>query len=176
MITFFLVILGFVLYGILKLHSPFSGALLAALMCAVTFYPLYQALHRLFPKLNPTIRAAITDVLVFIFFVTPVLFFVSLGCCRRIVGADRCAEAGRCNTRAVAGGRYFEFGALDGERALFSRQSLRHPPRGISRASRQWRQFGPRLFFLHGRLARQKRTGLLHRSFDYALRVIFHDS
>ena len=70
---FLLLVLGFVSYGVLKLLSPCAGALLAALMCAVTFYPMYQALHRWFPKMRASVRAAIANTLVFIFFVTPIL-------------------------------------------------------------------------------------------------------
>src|SRR5947207_607093 len=70
---FFLALLVFVIYGILKLLSPFAGALLAALLCAVTFYPMYQALHRWFPKFSPTACAAAADGLVLIFFVTPLI-------------------------------------------------------------------------------------------------------
>jgi len=70
---FLLLVLGFVLYAILKMLAPFAGALLAALMCAVTFYPIHLALHRYFPRLNPSARAAITDLVVMVFFVVPIL-------------------------------------------------------------------------------------------------------
>jgi predicted PurR-regulated permease PerM len=70
---FFLLLLAVVSYGILKLLSPFAGPLLAALLCAVTFYPMHEALQRRFPKLPPSFQAAVTDSLVFIFFVTPVI-------------------------------------------------------------------------------------------------------
>src|SRR5260221_10277380 len=70
---FLLLFLGFVIYGVLKLLSPFAGALLAALMCAVTFYPVYNALQRWFPKLHRSMRAAIRNLIVLIFFVTPIL-------------------------------------------------------------------------------------------------------
>ncbi len=45
-------------------------------MCAVAFYPIYLALHRYFPKLNSSSRAAITDLVVMVFFVGPILLLV----------------------------------------------------------------------------------------------------
>ena len=73
---FFLLALAFGFYGLLELFSPFAGALLAALICAVTFYPMYQALHRWFPRRSPSFLAAIADILVMLFFVTPLLLLM----------------------------------------------------------------------------------------------------
>jgi predicted PurR-regulated permease PerM len=70
---FFIWVLGFLLYGIFKILSPFAGPLLTALVCAVTFYPIQHKLHRRFPKLSSGFRAALVNALVFIFFVTPIL-------------------------------------------------------------------------------------------------------
>src|SRR5262245_40790074 len=69
---FFLVVLGCVGYGILKILSPFAGPLLAALVCAVTFQPLHRWFHRRFPLLPPGGRAALSDLAVFSLFITPV--------------------------------------------------------------------------------------------------------
>jgi len=70
---FFLAVLVLVLYGVLKLLSPFLGSILVALICAVTFDPMHRALQRRLPKLHASLRAAVSVSLVFIFFVTPVL-------------------------------------------------------------------------------------------------------
>src|SRR6185437_15292598 len=68
---FFLGLLVFVLYGILELLAPFAGALLGAFLCAITFYPMYQALRRWLQR--PTLRAAVADLLVAIFFIAPLI-------------------------------------------------------------------------------------------------------
>ncbi len=70
---FFLGLLCFALYGILKIFIPFAGPLLVSLLCAITFYPMYQALHRHFPKRSSTFHAVLADILVLIFFVAPLL-------------------------------------------------------------------------------------------------------
>src|SRR5258706_3742827 len=71
---FFLALFGAVIYGIVKVLSPFAGPLLAALLCAITFHPMHETLHRRFPRLSPSFQAAISDTLVLIFFVTPLVF------------------------------------------------------------------------------------------------------
>ncbi len=70
---FFLAFLLAVLYGVSQLLAPFSGALLAALVCAIMFYPLYEALRRWFPRQAPTPVALVADILVLIVFVTPMI-------------------------------------------------------------------------------------------------------
>ncbi len=69
----FLIILGLVLYGVLRLLSPFVGPLLVALMCAATFFPLYEAIQRILPRWNSSCQAGLTTVLVFLTFVTPII-------------------------------------------------------------------------------------------------------
>ncbi len=70
---FFLAVLLGILYGVSQLLAPFSGALLAALVCAIMFYPLYGALRRRFPHHPPTSLALVADILVLIVFVTPMI-------------------------------------------------------------------------------------------------------
>jgi predicted PurR-regulated permease PerM len=70
---FFLLLLFFAFYGIGVLVSPFGGALLAAGVCSIAFYPLYQAIRRWFPRLGTAWQAFIADVFVFVFFVTPMV-------------------------------------------------------------------------------------------------------
>ena len=70
---FFLALLLVVLGGIAQLLAPFAGALLASLVCAITFYPLYQMLCRQFPRRSPTFSAMLADIIVLILFVTPIM-------------------------------------------------------------------------------------------------------
>jgi predicted PurR-regulated permease PerM len=70
---FFLSILFAVIWGVSQLLAPFMGALLASLVCAIMFYPLYRALRRWFPHHHPTSIAFIADILVLIVFVTPMI-------------------------------------------------------------------------------------------------------
>jgi len=70
---FFLVLLLVVLVGIAELLAPFAGALLAALVCAIMFYPLYGTLRRWFPHRRPTSMALVAAFLVLIIFVTPMI-------------------------------------------------------------------------------------------------------
>ena len=70
---FFLAFLLVVLYGVSQLLAPFSGALLAALVSAIMFYPLYEALRRWFPHYPPTSLALGADIVVLIVFVTPMI-------------------------------------------------------------------------------------------------------
>ena len=73
---FFLACLLGALGGIMQLLAPFSGALLAALVCAVVFYPLYEALRRRFPRARPTALALAADMLVLIIFVAPMVLMI----------------------------------------------------------------------------------------------------
>ena len=68
---FFLAFLLAVLYGVSQLLTPFTGALLAAIVCAITFYPFYAALRRRFPHQHAASLALIADIFVLIVFVTP---------------------------------------------------------------------------------------------------------
>src|ERR1700739_3497611 len=70
---FFLILLVVVLCGIAELLAPFAGAILAALVCAIMFYPLYGALRRWFPHRRPTSLALGADLIVLIIFVTPMI-------------------------------------------------------------------------------------------------------
>jgi len=70
---FFLALLAVVLCGIAELLAPFAGALLAALVCAIMFYPMYRALRRWFPHRRPTSLALIADLIVLIIFVAPMI-------------------------------------------------------------------------------------------------------
>src|SRR5476651_466362 len=70
---FFLSLLFIVLWGVSELLAPFSGLLLAALVCAIMFYPLYGALLRWFPHQNPIFLAPAADILFLIVFVTPII-------------------------------------------------------------------------------------------------------
>ena len=76
--NFFLLLLVFGFYGILKLLSPFAGALLGALVCAVTFYPMYEAFRRRFPHHSREFHAAMADGLVMLFFVGPLMLLMWL--------------------------------------------------------------------------------------------------
>jgi len=70
---FFLTLLLVVFCGIAQLLAPFAGALLASLVCAITFYPLYGALSRWLPHRSPSFVALLADFLVLIVFVTPMI-------------------------------------------------------------------------------------------------------
>jgi len=70
---FFLALLFVVLVGVSRLLAPFSGALLSALVCAIMFFPLYEALLRLFPRQSRSAMALLADSLVLIVFVTPMI-------------------------------------------------------------------------------------------------------
>jgi len=70
---FFLAFLVLVLYGVCQLLAPFSGAILSSLVCAIMFYPLYEALRRWFPHRRPAYVALVADLLVLIVFVTPMI-------------------------------------------------------------------------------------------------------
>ena len=70
---FFLLFLFVILCGVFQLLAPFSGALLAALVSAIMFYPLYEALRRWFPRQRPTSLALVADMLVLLVFVTPMI-------------------------------------------------------------------------------------------------------
>jgi predicted PurR-regulated permease PerM len=70
---FFLAFLLAVIAGVSQLLAPFSGALLAALVCAIMFYPIYEALRRWFPWVHPSAAALSADILVLIIFVAPMI-------------------------------------------------------------------------------------------------------
>src|ERR1700682_1381963 len=70
---FFLGLLLVVLGGVSRLLAPFSGALLSALVCAIMFYPLYEALRRWFPRQPRSSVALFAYILVLIVFVTPMI-------------------------------------------------------------------------------------------------------
>jgi len=70
---FFLVLLASILYGVGALLAPFVGALVSALLCVVTFYPIHQKLSHLMPRRSATFHAAVSDILVLILFVGPLL-------------------------------------------------------------------------------------------------------
>jgi predicted PurR-regulated permease PerM len=70
---FFLSFLLVVLWGISQLLVPFSGALLAALVSAIMFYPMYESLRRWFPRQKPSSLALVADMGVLIIFITPLV-------------------------------------------------------------------------------------------------------
>jgi predicted PurR-regulated permease PerM len=73
---FFLLLLSLALYGVLALIAPFAGVLVGALMCSITFYPMYARLERWMPNASATLRAALSDLIVTIFFVAPLFLLL----------------------------------------------------------------------------------------------------
>ncbi len=72
---FFIALLLAALAGVALVFSPFLGALSAAFVCALTFYPMYKSFGLWWPRSSVLFRAALADVLVFLFVVTPILVF-----------------------------------------------------------------------------------------------------
>jgi len=71
--SFFIASLLAVLYGIVELLAPFAGAILAAVVSAICFYPLYESLRRRLPRWSSSVHAGLTDFLVFGVFITPLM-------------------------------------------------------------------------------------------------------
>jgi predicted PurR-regulated permease PerM len=73
--AFFFIFLIAVLWGILKILEPFAGALLSAVVIAITFYPFYEQTARWMPKRSDTLRSLLTVLGILIFFVGPLVLF-----------------------------------------------------------------------------------------------------
>jgi predicted PurR-regulated permease PerM len=70
--VFFFVFLLAVLGAIITVLAPFSGALLGALIIAITSFPLYDRLCAFVPKCSPSLRAALMVLVVLVFIVVPI--------------------------------------------------------------------------------------------------------
>lgn len=74
--AFFLAVLLLALYGLCRVLAPFVGALMAALVCAIAFDPLYRKIQTLWPTGRSSWHAALCDAIVMIFVVGPLVAVV----------------------------------------------------------------------------------------------------
>src|SRR5579872_3874483 len=68
---FLLGLLLFMLIQLMRIVSPFFGALLAAVVVGTTFYPLHRHLSQRTRKASANIHALLTDLIVLFFLVMP---------------------------------------------------------------------------------------------------------
>jgi predicted PurR-regulated permease PerM len=57
-----------------KIIAPWFGPILAAAVIGATFYPLHSWLGRRMPRLSASLRAAVSTMVVLVFFVVPLIF------------------------------------------------------------------------------------------------------
>jgi predicted PurR-regulated permease PerM len=73
---FFLGLLFSILLLLAYVLLPFFGGLLGAVILGIAFYPLHKRLARWMPPRSPTAQALITDGLVILFFIVPLILLV----------------------------------------------------------------------------------------------------
>jgi predicted PurR-regulated permease PerM len=73
---FFFLFLGLMTFEAGRLFWPFIGAIGSAIVLAVVFRPMYDALARKFPRVWPTFRALLLTALVVFLFVLPVALLI----------------------------------------------------------------------------------------------------